>query len=565
MDDKNNKFFRGLKLINKGFSKGVNKTLNGIEWLGNKFPKPFFLFIYLTLGLIIISLILYYVLPNGVNLYAKTDKEENVKVFNLIGRDGIIWWLKNFISNFMALATTGIVLLTTIFVTVAERSGFIDISLRKVALALPKKILTPTVIFLGCVSSLAADAGYLILIPLAGTLYYRVGRHPLAGIAAVFAGVSGGFATSLIPGSVEFLMTSLTNKILGEEFANIHITSLSTYYFTLVLLFVYTLIAWFITDVFVEKRLISKYKVVKADDIEVGQKLKLTPIQKKAMWFVLGFTMIYIIGSMLMIFIPNAPFNALINKNFTTGIYELKEYSIINHLALIIGILFLGIGIIFGFVSKSFTKRQDILDALMEGFKRTIPALLLFLVMSQFISALDQSKIGKILGYYIGIGINFDNAVLTIFLFIFIVSIINLFIGSLSAKWAILGPIFLIALKDANIHPSTAVAAYRVGDSATNMISPLMPYFPLIILWAKDWIVKEEKEKFEIGSLMSIMFPYSISFLFAGTAILLVWIAIGIPIGFDGPIYIDQTKQNLKMFFQTLKPKYTAVPKLILH
>lgn len=565
MDDKNNKFFRGLKSVNKGINKGINKTLNGIEWLGNKFPKPFFLFIYLTLGLIVISLILYYALPDGVNLYVGTDKQENIKIFNLIGRDGIIWWLKNFISNFMGLSTTGIVLLTTIFVTVAEKSGFIDISLRKVALALPKKILTPTVIFLGCVSSLAADAGYLILIPLAGTLYYRVGRHPLAGIAAVFAGVSGGFATSLIPGSVEFLMTSLTNKILGKEFSDLHITTLSTYYFTLVLLFVYTLIAWFITDVFVEKRLINKYKFVRSDDIEIGEKIKLTSIQKKAMWFVLGFTIIYVIGSVLMVFIPNAPFNALINKNFVVGIYEQKEYNIINHLALIIGILFLGIGVIFGCVSKTFTKRQDILDALMEGFKKTIPALLLFLVMSQFVSALDQSKIGKILGYYIGVGINFDNAPLTIFLFIFIVSIINLFIGSLSAKWGILGPIFLIALKDANIHPSATVAAYRVGDSATNMISPLMPYFPLIILWAKDWIVKEEKKNFEIGSLMSIMLPYSISFLFAGTAILLIWITIGIPVGFDGPIYIDHTKQNFKMFFQPLIPKYAVVPKLIVH
>ncbi|WP_342262396.1 MULTISPECIES: AbgT family transporter [unclassified Spiroplasma] len=548
MEENINRRQRTWKKVSSGVNKGINKSLNGIEWLGNKLPKPFYLFIYLIIILMLVSLILSYALPDGVVLEKFYDRNTNkvvdeyqLKFFNLIGRDGIVWWLKNFIKNFMGLATTGIVLLTTVFVGVADKSGFIDVSLRKVGSSLPKVILTPACIFLGCISSLAADAGYLILIPLAGTLYYRVGRHPLTGMAAVFAGVAGGFATSLIPGSVEFIMASLTNDFLGKGSAY-QVNPLSTYYFTLLLLFVFTLIGWFITEKVVDKRIIAHYPIAKRDDLQVNKNFHLDDQQRKAMWFVLGFVIIYIIGILLMTFIPQAPFNGFINNitNITPNKnLKSEDYQLTTHLVLIIGFLFLGIGITYGFAAKTFKTKDDIVNALVIGFKKTAPSLILFLVMTQFIAGFAQSGIDIALGYYIGSAINFNNTTLTLFVFIVIVTIINLFIGSMSVKWGILGPIFVMALLKSQIHPAAAIAAYRVGDASTNMISPLMPYFPLIIIWAKEWIQPKQKEKFEIGSMMSIMFPYSLSFLLMGTIIFLLWSVTGLPVGVDGPIYID--------------------------
>lgn len=535
------------------FNLAINKSLNGIEWIGNKLPKPFYLFIYLIITLIIISLILSYALPNGIMLHKVYDKNTNqvvdnynLKFFNLLSRDGIIWWLKNFTSNFMNLSTTGIILMTTIFVTVAEKSGLIDVTLRKVASSLPKVILTPACIFLGCISSLAADAGYLILIPLAGTLYYRVGRHPITGMAAVFAGVAGGFATSIIPGSVEFILASLTNKFLGNN-SKFFVTPLSTYYFTLVLLVAYTLIGWLITEKFVDKRIITNYPIVKKDDLEVNRHFRLGHRQRKAMWFVFAFIILYTIGIILMTFIPGSPFNGFLNKvtNITPHKkLEVNDYNLTSHLVLIIGFLFFALGIIYGFITKSFTSKDDVVKALVSGFKKTAPSLILFLIMTQFIAAFSVSGIDIALGHYIGGAINFKSQVLTLFLFVLIVAVLNIFIGSMSAKWGIIGPIFVVAFLKSNIHPAVTISAYRIGDSSTNMISPLMPYFPLIILWVQEWIRPREREKFEIGSMMAIMLPYSLSFLVLGTGIFLLWVGVGVPIGVQTSIVDQATAIN---------------------
>ncbi|WP_345775199.1 AbgT family transporter [Mycoplasma sp. ATU-Cv-508] len=186
------------------------------------------------------------------------------------------------------------------------------------------------------------------------------------------------------------------------------------------------------------------------------------------------------------------------------------------------------------------------MDSLVEGFKKVVPALILFMVMAQFIAALSQSNIGIVSGYYLGIGlVKISNPLVVLALFVIVVAFFNLMMAGLTSKWGILGPIFLLALAKAGIDPSVTTAAYRVGDSATNLIAPLMAYFPLILMWTKDWVVKEQRARFEMGSLMSIMFPYAVCFLIVGLTTLLVWVAIGTPLGVGSHVYLKPSEEDL--------------------
>ncbi|AHF57724.1 AbgT family transporter [Spiroplasma eriocheiris] len=548
---------RSLKFrvkFSASFGKIGNKTLNGIEWLGNKLPKPFYLFIYLTLIIMVLAMILHFVFPEGITIYniyvrenQQVEKVYQLKFFNLFSGEGIIWWLTNFITNFTGLVTIGVVLITTLCITVAEKSGFIDVSLRKMASRVPKVLLTPVCILIGCISSVASDAGYLILIPLAGVLYYKANRHPLVGIVAMFAGVSAGFAGNLIPASSEFLLTSSTNSFFNKEVMN----ALSNWYFTMLLIPIYTLVGWFVTDKIVEKRIINRYAhMATIDEFEINgvqqERFKLTKEERRGMWFVLGFTLIYLAITLIMMFVPYAPFNAPFNPEFSAALNAkapglANQYSILPHLVLVIAFLFLGIGLAYGYAAKTFKTKDDFTETLTFGLKRSASTLVIFLVMSQFIATLSKTKLDMAGAYYLGQGIQGINPTLTIFIFVVLIAFINLFMGSLSAKWFVLGPIFAIALEQAGIHPAATVMAYRVGDSATNIISPIMTYFPLVLMYGQNWIKKEHHADFKIGSLMSLMVPYSFFFFLSSTAIFLIWFALGIPVGVNGPIYIEQS------------------------
>lgn len=544
-----------LRKIIVGTSWFGNKTLNGIERAGNKLPRPFFLFVYLIIILMFLSLIFYFAFPNGVDLQNVYDKNQgkildslNVKFYNFFSSEGIIWWLKNFIPNFMSLSTIGIVLITGLCAMVAEKSGFIDVGLKKIAYSLPKKALTPIIIMLGTISSIVSDAGYLILIPLAGVLYHKVNRHPIIGIVAMFAGVSAGFAANFIPASSEFILVSSTNQFMGKDVVN----ALSNWYFTMLLIVIYTLAGWFVTEKIVAKRIEGRYLIDKKHDVEVDkfklihEKYYLKPKEKLAMWWVLAFVILYLAGIIIMIIVPGAPFNATFNTEFYRALKAqnpniANDYNVLSHLVLLIGFLFLGIGIIYGYVSRSFKTQKDFVDALIFGFKRIVPSLLIFIIMAQFIGVLSQSKLDMTAAYFVGIGVKNLPPILLILIFIIIVSIINLVMGGLSSKWFILGPIFVIALEQANIHPAATIMAYRIGDSATNVISPIMVYFPMILGFAHEWLTTKSQKDFKTGSLLSLMAPYSFFFLLASAGVFLIWFGLGIPVGVDGPIYTNTT------------------------
>ncbi len=539
-----------LKKIISGTSWFGNKTLNGIERAGNKLPSPFFLFIYLVIILMILSLIFYFIFPSGINLENVYDKNKqeivpnlNVKFFNFFSSEGIIWWLTNFIPNFMNMSTIGIVLITGLCAMVTEKSGFIDVGIKKIAYSLPKKALTPVMIMLGTISSIVSDAGYLILIPLAGFLYHKVNRHPVIGIVAMFAGVSAGYAANLIPASSEFILASSTNEFLGQDIVN----PLSNWYFSALLIIIYTISGWFVTEKIIAKRIENNYFLDKKHNQEVDKfkliqnKYFLKTNEKKAMWWVLGFVVIYLLGIVLMIFIPGAPFNATFDTPFARSLNEeiVGHYSVLEHIVLLIGFLFLGIGIIYGYVSHSFKTSKDFVDALIFGFKRIVPSLLIFIIMAQFIKVLEKSNLDLVSGYFIGIGFRTLPPVLLIFIFIIVVAIINLVMGGLTSKWFILGPIFVFALQEAGIHPAATIMAYRIGDSATNVISPIMVYFPMVMGFAHEWLNDKSREDFKTGSLLALMAPYSFFFLLSSTGIFLIWFWIGIPVGINGPIYTD--------------------------
>lgn len=512
------------KKIGSAFGKAGNKTLNGIEKVGNKLPHPFYMFIILTLIVMVVSTILSFAIPNGVKLYdvyADGEKQDEyvAKFTNMFSGESIIWWLSNFITNFTGLSTVGVVLITVLCTTTAEKSGLIDVSLKKMVSSVSSKILTPTVIAMGTISSVASDAGYIILIPLAGVLFQKAGRHPLTGMVAMFAGVSAGFAANIIPASSEALLASSGNDFLGKEV----FTVLSNWYFTMFLILVYTSAGWFVTEKIVDKRINARWKIDADADIAIesegkSKKYKLTKLERKGMWFVLGFVTIYLTGIVLMMAIPGGPFSAPFYSNIEDGLLAkflaagkeheeavklaaaaASKYDILSHLVLIIAFLFLGLGISFGFASKNFKSGKDVINALTFAIKRSAITLIIFVVLAQFVNALSMSKMDMVLAYFIGAGAANLDPVASLFLFVVVVAIINMFMGSLSAKWFIIGPIFLAALEQAGIAPSAIMMAYRVGDSSTNIISPVMTYFPLVLVYCQEWLKKKIKNNSELG------------------------------------------------------------------
>ncbi len=522
----------------KGFLGWVEKT-------GNKLPDPVFIFFYLIILLIGISIV-----AELVNVSAEHPTQLNPdgtpvveEAVSLLSAENIQRLWVDMPKTFTHFHPLGYVLVVMLGAGVAERSGLFASAIRGAVRNAPKLLLTPLVALIAMLSNHAADAGYVVMIPLAAIIFASAGRHPLAGIAAAFAGVSGGFSANIAPGQLDALLYGITETAYDASSIDAGWTMniAGNTYFIMALLFIYMPIIWYVTDRIIEPRLGKWVPDEGTDAASYGDENKpLTGEQKKGLaWAgiaVLGVCALWA----LMTFGPGTP---LIDENACAGeaaaagtCSPISNYGPFFR-SLVGGflVLFLAAGWAYGAAANTINNHKDLVNMMSEAMKDMGYYLVLAFAAAHFVAMFGWSNLGLITAVHGADAIQSSGLPLPIVLGMIVLfsALLNLFVGSASAKWALMAPVLVPMLMLLGISPDGATAAYRVGDGATNIITPLMVYFPLILVFAQRW-----KKDFGLGSLTAMMIPYSIWLLISGVILMMIWIFLGLDLGPGAPAQI---------------------------
>ncbi|MBS3681248.1 AbgT family transporter [Ornithinibacillus massiliensis] len=497
-------------------------SLDRIELVGNKLPHPATLFAILALLVILLSAALQ---PLNISVEHPGEEGTTVEINNLLSAEGIQYIFTNMTSNFIGFAPLGVVLLTMLGIGVAERTGLISALLRGFVLSVPNRFITLGLVFAGIMSSVASDAGYVVLPPLGALIFAAIGRHPLAGLAAAFAGVSGGFSANLLLSGTDAMLGELTiaaAAIIDPAYAETMNIAMN-WLFIGVSVFVLTFVGAWVTERIVEPRL-GTYKGDQKEELE-----GLQAIEKKGLIWASITVVIGIVLALLLVVPPNAPMRGLEGD----AMEQIIRSPFMSSLVPIIAILFFIPGITYGIVTKSIRSDKDVASQMSDTMASMGTFIVLAFTAGQFVAYFNETNIGLVIGVY---GADFLGSVnLTgiplLILFILITAFINLFIGSASAKWAMMAPVFVPIMMQLGYSPELTQMAYRIADSSTNIISPLMTYFAIIIAFAQKY-----DKKMGIGTLISTMVPYSIFFLISWMIMLIVWMLLGLPLGPGGPL-----------------------------
>lgn len=489
------------------------KFLNGVEKVGNKMPHPATLFLILSLIVIVVSEICFRAGLTVTYYDAKAKADATVKAISLLNPQGLQYILNSATKNFTGFAPLGTVLVAMLGVGVAEGTGLINAALKKLVLSTPKRLVTAVVVFAGIMSNVASDAGYVVLVPLGAIVFLSFKRHPLAGLAAAFAGVSGGFSANLLLGTVDPLLTGITNEALKAGGSTVSILPTCNWYFMIVSTFLLTFLGTWVTEKIVEPRL-GEYK-----GSHSGDSMEVTKLEKKGL-IAAGISILVFAAVMIFLTVPQTAW--LKDQNGTLSAF------IHDGLVPTIMLFFFIPGLVFGKVAGTIKSDKDVVKFMTKAMSSMGGYLVLAFAAAQFVQYFSYTKLGIILAVS---GANFLKAIgftgiPLILAFILVSAFINLFIGSASAKWAIMAPIFVPMMLRLGLNPEFTQLAYRIGDSSTNIISPLMSYFAVIVTFAQKY-----DEDTGIGTLISSMLPYSIVFLLGWSVLMIIWYFFGWPIG----------------------------------
>ncbi len=490
--------------------------LGTVERVGNKLPDPAVLFIALLFIVWVLSWLLSYMSFDVVD--PRTG--EALVINNLLAGSAITEFLSVMVTNFSHFHPVGVVLVAMLGIGVAEHTGFINAALRALLNVTPQSLLTPMVVAVGIVSHTAADAGYVLVIPLGGVIFYAAGRHPLAGIAAAFAGVSGGFSASFVPSSIDPLLQGLTQagaQILDPE---ITLNPLNNYFFTTASSVLIIATGWFITDRVVEPRL--QGEAIDGDEDDLPEMHELEDKERKGMRWALIAMLLGVVLLVATSLGADSPWRD------EAGNISSFQAPLMRSIVSLIFLLFLLPGVVYGIIAGSVTSSRDIIVGMTKSMHTMAYYLVIMFFIAQFVYAFGQSNLGVLLALQ---GASFLQSIAmpaagTIVGIVLLTAFVNIFVGSASGKWGLLAPIFVPMLMSLGISPDLTQAAYRVGDSSTNIITPLMPYFPLVVVYCQRYV-----KNTGIGTLTAMMLPYSMSFLVLWTIFLLIYFAIGLPLG----------------------------------
>lgn len=518
----------------------LQRTLDGIEKTGNALPHPVTLFFLLSVLVVLVSALLSWM---DLRVQSPVEGEGVLEVKNLLSPEGIQYLFTSVVPNFVGFAPLGVVLATMVGIGIAEQTGLISALLRGFVLSIPKTLITFGIVFAGIMSSVASDAGYVVLPPLAAILFMAVGRHPIAGLAAAFAGVSAGFSANLLLSGTDVLLGELTieaARTIDPAYAD-QMNLAMNYYVIIVSTFFLSIIGTLVSQFIVEPRL-GTYDPASAagheDDeaasdagaaaiaAEADNMKGLSPVEKKG----LKWSMIAMLVTVLLLALTIVPENGPLRGEGGA----IVQSPFMDSLVVVIIIAFFIPGLVYGIVTGGIKNDTDVANQLSDTMKGMSMFILLAFTAGQFVAYFSESNLGTFMAVY---GAEFLQSInLTgiplVVLFILIVAFINLFIGSASAKWAVLAPVFVPIMMQLGYSPELTQMAYRVADSSTNIITPLMTYFALIIAFAQKY-----DRTLRIGSLIAVMIPYSMAFLVSWTLLLIVWMLTGVPLGPNSPIH----------------------------
>lgn len=511
------------------------RLLGAIEKGGNKLPHPVMIFVYLiaivAVGSFILSILNITVVdPRPEGAKGRTA-EGLIYVNSLLTGEGLRYALVNAVPNFVKFAPLGVVLVSLIGVGIAERSGLIEATLKSLVKVTPKRLVTAVVVFAGVCSNLAGELGYVVFIPLGGIIFLGFKRHPIAGIAASFAGVSGGYSANLLLGTLDPLLAGLSTEAARIIDINYSVGIESNYYFLFVSTFAITLIGALVTDKIVEPML-GEYKGEgEAGKIEAKVE-KTTDLEKKALRNT-GLFSVFFVALLVVSVLPQAG-GVLLNQETMS----LSGSPFFKSIVAFVFLFFSCAGIVYGYTAKVYKSSFDVINAMTDAMKTMGGYIVLAFFMAQFINYFAYTNIGIILAVSLAnfvqyVGLTGGGTVVAL---IFVSAFLNLFMGSASAKWSLLAPIFIPMFMLLGYSPEAVQLAYRIGDSSTNIITPLNSYIGIILLTAQRY----RNETFGLGSLISVMLPYSVFFLLFWSVMFYLWTFVfGFPIGPGTPTHLN--------------------------
>ena len=499
----------------------VDRFLSMIEKVGNALPHPASLFAIFAFLVVVLSWVFNYMGTQAQH----PGTGETITVVNLISVNGLHMMLTKAVTNFTGFAPLGTVLVALLGIGIAEGTGLIGTALRLIVNSSPKKILTVVIVFAGVISNTASEVGYVLLVPLSAVIFLAAGRHPIAGLAAAFAGVSGGYSANLLLGTIDPLLSGLSEeaaRIIDPEYK---VNPACNYYFMAVSTFLITILGTFVTERLVEPRL-GKY----TGDEKPEELRTLTPDEKRGLWFAalaaLLFTLFILAGLVPADgFLRNPKDGDILHSPFMSGIVTLLFVSASL------------VGIAYGFGARTLRSDADIMKGMGKAMETLGSYIVLVFFAAQFVAYFNWTNLGLI-GAVQGAEILKASGLGPIPLmiaFILVAALINLVMGSASAKWAIMAPVFIPMFMLLGYTPEFTQVAYRIGDSVTNIISPMMSYFALIVAFMQRY-----DKKAGMGTIISTMLPYSFVFLIGWTLMLIIWILLDLPLGFGAGMFMSK-------------------------
>lgn len=583
--------------------------LDRLERLGNKLPEPVFLFALLCAAVILASALgavagwqVQPVRPEVVTreevdsaggthqvTVLKEDGHPVVRVVpsgdpirprSLLTADGIYWMLSSMLRNFTALPALGLIFVAMLGIGLAEKFGFFSAAMRFLALVTPKSLLTPVIVLIGANSSVASDAGYVVLPPLAAALYQAMGRPPLAGLAAAFAGVAGGFGAGFFPTGGDGALAGFAQdaaQVLDPAYT---VNIVHNLYFKSGSALVVMLTGWYVTDRWIEprlRRLSAMTASGHADDgpdaAEVLARMTLTAREKRALGLAVAAMALVLSIFAVLVLVPGMPLHGpgqptlpdgrallhhpILQGPVTNGVappahdvltrepFQVAEAPVRGRLVeppgsrwshVIVPMIFLAFlvpGLVYGRLTGGLRGQRDVIEALYSGIRNIVPVLVIAFVMGQFVNYFAYTRLDRMLAYAGGsllVRAELPTELLLV-LFVLLVVFGDFAISGMLSKFGVLAPIFIPMFLMVGVSPELTTAAYRIGDSVVNIITPLNSYLLIILA-----VLQKYRSGAGLGSLISLMFPYSVALGIAWTVFLLGWYLLGFPLGPDSPL-----------------------------
>jgi aminobenzoyl-glutamate transport protein len=509
-----------------------NRFLATVEFLGNMLPHPITLFAIFAVSIVLISGIadwfgLSAIDPRPIGAAGRAP-DGVIEVVSLLSAEGLQRIMAGLVTNFTGFAPLGTVLVALLGVSVAEHSGLLSAAMRGMVMGASKRLVTFMVVFAAIMSNTASELGYVVLIPLAAMIFHSLGRHPLAGLAAAFAGVSGGYSANLLLGTIDPLLAGITTPAAQMIDPTYEVGAEANWYFMMISVLLIAALGTLVTEKIVEPRL-GKYNPNEASiDLSQNNIDTLTALEKTGLKWA-GVALLVVLSLFAWTIIPADG----ILRHPETG--QVAGSPFLKGIVAIIFVTFSVPGFVYGRVVGSMKNDKDIINAMSKSMSSMGLYIVLVFFAAQFVAFFKWTNLGTILainGAALLQALNLTGPEVFV-LFILMCALVNLSLGSSSAQWAITAPIFVPMLMLIGYAPETIQAAYRIGDSVTNLITPMMSYFGLILAVAVKY-----KKDMGIGTLVATMLPYSIVFFIGWVILFYVWVfALGLPVGPESPIY----------------------------